>query len=273
MDFQSLTRNRAGVTSVTLPFLAPHVICPLMSLRALLLCRTQQALRLLAGALEDLGLEHDTCLSSSDALDSIASGHYSALILDFDLPDATMVARLARMAPSHLRPVVFAMIGATTEISGTFEAGANFVLYKPLVLEQVERSLRAGRAFMKPDRRRSPRQKLETIAYLKIGKARVPAVLLDVNEDGVSLHTVDPLPVLAEIPIRFTLPGTGNAVAAKCELIWADDGGRTGILFSQMSTESRRHLRTWLAKRGAAHKPARLVRHSEKQRRSPNVSH
>src|ERR1700720_3009505 len=98
-----------------------------MALNALLMCQRQHSLRALATALDEFEIEQEVCLCASEAMELITHGHYSALVLDFDLPGAALVARMARMAPSHRRPVIFAMIGASTGIAATFQAGANFV--------------------------------------------------------------------------------------------------------------------------------------------------
>src|SRR5438477_7602025 len=149
-------------------------------------------------------------------------------------------AAIARLAPTQRRPVVFAMIGALTEIAATFQAGANFVIYKLLTSEQVVRSLRAGKAFMRADRRRSRRQKLETLVYLQFGIAAMPAMVLDLNEQGISLQSPEPLPPVQEVPLRFVLPGTSNMVEGTGEVIWTDDRGRAGILFSRLTAASRK---------------------------------
>ncbi|HYL15383.1 MAG TPA: PilZ domain-containing protein [Terriglobales bacterium] len=221
-----------------------------MKLRALLMCRSQQSLRLLARALDELGIVQDCCLSAQEAIELLAKGNYSALVLDFDLPGSTQVAKLARLAPAHNRPVVFAMIGASTDIPGTYHAGANFVLYKPLELEQISRSLRAARGFMGKDRRCSARHKVETVVYLLFGKSlAIPALMLDLNEDGLSVQAADPLPAMEKVPVYFLLPGGARAIEGTAEIIWADDSGRAGIFFSHLSPATRRRLRSWLSRR------------------------
>jgi len=107
-----------------------------VKLNALLLCSDQPSLRVITAALDELEIEPEACLSAQEAMERLVQGYYSALVLDFDLPAAAQVAKLARMAPPERRPVVFAMIGASTAIASTFQAGANFVLYKPLAAER-----------------------------------------------------------------------------------------------------------------------------------------
>lgn len=236
-----------------------------MRLNALLMCRDQQSLQVLVAALDELAIEQEICPSASEAMERLVQGHYSALVLDFDLPGAAHVAKLARTAPPQRRPVIFAMIGALTGIAGTFQAGANFVLYKPLGWEQLMHSLRAGHGFMKPDRRRSPRLSIRTIVYLKLETETVPAMMLDLNRDGLAVQAPDPLPALPEIPLRFLLPGSNQLVEGTGEVLWADDSGRAGIFFSRLSHPARKRLQQWLGARSRKKQAAHLASHARRR--------
>jgi CheY-like chemotaxis protein len=220
-----------------------------MKLNALLMFREHDSLRLLVGALDELEIDEEVSVSEAEAMELLALGHYSALVVDFDVTGAAQVARMARLAPARRRPVVFAMISELVEVGSAFQAGANFVLYKPLQRDQILRSLRAGRAFMRPDWRRSPRQKTDALVYLRFGDVcPVPALVLDVSEEGLSVQASEPLPA-AELPLRFILPGTTYMIEGSGEVTWADDCGRAGIFFSKLTAAARRHLKVWLAKR------------------------
>lgn len=243
-----------------------------MKRTVLLMCRNQHAVRLLADLLEQLDVEQEVCLCADEALELLICGHYSALFLDFDLPEASQVARMARMAPAHRRPVVFAMVGALTHVGETFQAGANFILYKPLVAEQVMRSLRAGSAFMRADRRRSTREKLETLVYMQFGIAQLPGLILNLSQHGLSLQAPEPLPGVQKVPLRFVLPGTSHLIEGTGEVIWADDEGRAGMLFSHLTTASRKYLRNWLAKRSAQKSAGRGAGRAERSRISPTTA-
>jgi hypothetical protein len=268
-----------AITGVTLPQAVAAVSCGLMAFNALLMCREEQALRILGNALDEVAMEQEVCISAPEALDLTVQRHYSALVIDFDLPGAATVARMARLAPSSRRPVIFGMIGALTEISETFQAGANFIFYKPLGVEQIVRCLRAGRGFMRPDRRKSQRQNLESLVYLQFGIAALPAMVLDLNRDGLALQAPEPLPPVQQVPLRFVLPGTSHMVEGMGEVVWADDGGRAGMLFSRLTPASRRYLKQWFVKRDArkkaASRPAPRVEkvRAEQARRAAAGSH
>ncbi len=215
----------------------------------MLMSQDQDAVHTLAALLNHLGISGEVCFTAPDAVDLMTNSRYSAILLDFEIPGAAQIARVLRNNPAGKRPVIFAMIGALNHISGAFAAGADFVLYKPLAHDQVLRSLRAGQAFMLPDRRRSQRQSLETIAYLQFGIAAMPALVLDVNDHGISIQSSEPLPGVREVRLRFVLPGTTETVEATGDLIWADREGRAGMLFADMHPRCRKSLQHWLRKR------------------------
>ena len=245
-----------------------------MKLNALVMSQDQPSLRVLAAVLDVLEIEHQTCLSSAEAVELLVHGHHSALMLDFDLPGAGQVARLARMASFKRMPVVFGMVSAFTPVGGAFQSGVNFVLYKPMVCEQAMRSLRSGERFMKPNPRHSSRHQLETLVYLQLGVAALPAIALDLSEQGLALQTTEPLPQGQKVPLHFVLPGTSHLVEATGEVIWADHDGRAGIFFSDLTPASRNHLRDWLAKRGIKAKNAvRVLLPPHRARRSSHAAH
>jgi CheY-like chemotaxis protein len=244
-----------------------------MRLNALLLSRDEDAMSRLTSALRQLGIQPELCAAASDAVESLATSRYSAVLLDFELPGARELTRLVRTSPARKRPVIFVMIGALNHIAGAFQAGADFVLYKPLAWDQLMRSLRAGQAFMQSERRHSPRHALETLAYMQFGVAAVPALILDVNETGISIQSPEPLPGVAEVPLRFVLPGTAEMIEATGDLVWADREGRAGMLFASMNSRCRRSLLQWLRKRSTSKRSLSEAAREARSRRQSASAH
>jgi hypothetical protein len=103
---------------------------------------------------------------------------------------------------------------------------------------------------MRQDRRRSARQTVDTVVYLLFGKRMaIPALMLDLSEDGLAVQAADPLPAVEKVPVHFLLPGSSHAIEATAELIWADDSGRAGMFFTEIAAATQRHLRSWLSRR------------------------
>ena len=222
-----------------------------MKLNALVMSRSHSSVRVLVAAFAELGIEYRVSPSASETSEILASDHHSALILDFELPHAGQVAKLARAASEKRRPVLFGMIGSTTPIGNVFQAGANFVLYKPLDPLQVLHSLRAAQGFMREDRRSFSRLKSESLAYLQMQSGTVPALVLDITDQGISLQAAEPMLPLRNVQLRFLLPGTTNVVNATADFIWADEQGCAGLFFTKMAAACARDLQNWLNKRGA----------------------
>src|ERR1700686_5905111 len=219
-----------------------------MGVNALVMSRSNGAVKVLVATFAELGIEYRVSASVPETLEILAAEHHSALIIDFDLPDAACVAKMARTLPEKRRPVLFGMIGAATPVGNAFQAGANFVLYKALEPQQVLHSFRAARGFMRGDRRESLRQKSETLAYLQFPTGIVPALVLDVTDQGVSLQAAEGLTPLRGIPLRFLLPGTELVVHETGDFIWADGNGRAGLFFSKIAPACQRDLQAWLKK-------------------------
>ena len=219
-----------------------------MRMNALVMSRNPSAVKALVTAFAELRMEYQVSLSPSETIELVASGQHSALVVDFDLPHAVEVAKMARVVPSKRKPVLFGMIGSGTPIASVFQAGGNFVLYKPLDLLQVLHSFRAAQGFMPSDRRNSSRQRSETLAYLQLPSGTVPALVQDFTEQGISIQAAEPLVPMRGVEVRFLLPRTTQVVHATGDFIWADEQGRAGLFFNQMPSACRRDLQAWLKK-------------------------
>src|SRR5581483_6771763 len=202
-----------------------------MKINALVVSRSSGSVKVLLAAFAELGIEYRISASIPESLETVSAEYHSCVVLDFDLPDAVSVAKLAKTLPPKRRPVLFAMVGSATPVGAVFQAGANFVLYKPLDLLQVLHSFRAARGFMHEDRRAAMRQKSEALAYLQFPTGILPALVLDVTEQGLSLQAAESLTPLRGIPLRFLLPGTSQVIHATGDFIWADANGRAGLFF------------------------------------------
>ena len=103
---------------------------------------------------------------------------------------------------------------------------------------------------MQPNRRLSPRRRIAALVHLEFPIGLVPAIVLDLSEQGLALQAPEPLPQVQKIPLRFALPGSARSIQATGEVIWTNHDGRAGMFFSHIAPASRKYLREWLNKRG-----------------------
>lgn len=224
---------------------------------AAVLCDDDRSLQTLRGTLEDLGIELRKCRSQQQALESVMSGHCSTLIVDFDLPGARDVMRMAELLPDAQRPLLLAVTRRAWPGTGqAFQSGAARILYKPLDAELTKDSLK-GAAKAGKNRRRSARYEVKTLVYLELESGTLPAVSIDIGEHGLALQATDPVPMSADVPFRCVLPGTKITLHGHADVIWASEQGRAGLFFSKLAPAARKHLKEWLSKRGSHGKDVR----------------
>src|SRR5437763_16511429 len=134
---------------------------------AAVLSHDDRSLRTLEGTLEQLGIEFMNCRSEQHALESIMTGQCSTLIVDFDLPGAREVMRVADLLPEAQKPNLLAVASRAWPGTGeAFQSGATRILYKPLDPELARESLKPARKPGKQKQRRSGRYGVKTPVYL-----------------------------------------------------------------------------------------------------------
>jgi hypothetical protein len=203
--------------------------------------------QVLESAAQQASLLPDVCDTASQAVERLGSQSYSALVVDLEAVGAENVLRMAHLLPASERPVVFAMVSDRTPVATAYEFRANFVLYKPLRAEQVLRSLRAARGFMPLERRRSARRPVKSLVHFDLpGSSGYPAMLLDVNANGMSVQTTGAIPLGDTVPFRLQLP-EGSIVRGAAEVLWTDSSGRAGLIFSKVATQARQSIASWLS--------------------------
>ena len=218
---------------------------------AAVLCHDKRSLLTLEAALEVLEIELVSCPSGKHALELVMSGRCSTLIVDFDLPGADEVIRMAALLPPQQKPELLAVASRAWPGTGqAFQSGANRILYRPLEAEQVIQALKAG-SKNKSNRRKSERYEVKTLVYLDLETGPLPGVSIDIGEHGLAIQATEPVPMSSNLAFRCVLPGTNVTLHGHADVMWASDQGRAGLFFSKLSPAARKHLKQWLHKRSA----------------------
>jgi CheY-like chemotaxis protein len=216
------------------------------------MCQDKRSLQTLAATLEVLGVELVSSASGQQALELIMSGRCSTLIVDFDLPGAEEVIRMASLLPPSQKPALLAVASRAWPGTGqAFQSGASRILYRPLEPEPLLQALRDGKKTHKPNQRKSARYEVKTLVYLELENGTLSGVSIDIGEHGLALQATEPVPMASNLAFRCVLPGTQITLHGHADVIWASDQGRAGLFFSKLAPAARKHLKQWLHKRSA----------------------
>ena len=219
---------------------------------AAVLCQDKTSLQALEATLEQLGMELVSCPSQEEALELVMNGQCSTLIVDFDLPGAEEVIRMAALLPPAQKPALLAVASRAWPGTGqAFQSGASRILYRPLDQEQVKDALRTSKKAAVKHKRKSARYEMKTLVYLELEGSTLPAVSIDIGEHGLALQATEPVPMSSNLAFRCNLPGTDITLQGRADVIWASDQGRAGLFFSYLAPAARKHLKQWLHKRDA----------------------
>jgi CheY-like chemotaxis protein len=241
---------------------------------AAVLCQDNRSLPTLETTLHELGIDLVKCSSGQEALELVMAGRCSMLIVDFDLPGAEEVIRMAALLPPGQKPALLAVASRAWPGTGqAFQSGASRILYRPLEAEQLREALKAERKNRNANRRKSTRYEVKTLVYLDLESGSLSGVSIDIGEHGLAVQATEPVPVISDLAFRCVLPGTDFTLQGHADVMWASDQGRAGLFFSKLTPAARKHLKRWLSKRSAHSKNKEKDKHAVRDLLPPEDAH
>src|SRR5271167_1555460 len=161
---------------------------------AAVLCHDKRSLQTLEATLEELGIELVSCPSQQEALELVMTGRCSTLIVDFDLPGAEEVIRMAAMLPPAQKPALLAVASRAWPGTGAaFQSGASRILYRPLATGELVDALKTKA--VQQHRRKSARFEMKTLVYLELETGTVSGISIDIGEHGLAVQATEPVPM------------------------------------------------------------------------------
>jgi hypothetical protein len=148
---------------------------------------------------------------------------------------------------SHRSTVVIAILDSNDDTLNAFRAGANFILERPFLPGVLTSTLKASYSLMLQERRRHFRccVTIPVNVTSASGAAQV-ATTVNVSENGMALRVRAPLAVGECFQLSVDFSGKGESAVVIGEVCRADDKGRVGMEFREISPTVRERLRTWL---------------------------
>jgi CheY-like chemotaxis protein len=220
-----------------------------MTLSALLVCVDEAAARVLRGVLEELSIRVESCPDFARASIRLAQDRFDVVIVDAE-SNAEVIALLRETRLSRLNEATLAVVVVSGQenVRELFSLGVNFVLYKPVAYDRVRSSLRAARAAMRKEKRKSGRAPVHahaTVDYANVEQER--ATLVNLAQDGMSVLFGKKFPPTSKVYFQFRLPDQSAIVRLSGQVIWQDWNGRAGVQFVDVPKASRRLVDQFLS--------------------------
>lgn len=219
-----------------------------MTLSALLVCADEAAAGVLSRVLDELNIRVESCPDTVRAGIRSAQERFDVIIVDGkSMSDVLSLLRETRLSRLNDSTLAVAVVPSQESIRDLFSLGVNFVLYKPVAYDRALSSLKAARAVMRKEKRKSARATVHTHAtvdYANIEQEK--ATLIDLAEDGMAVLFGKKLPPTSKVYFQFKLPGQANSVRLSGQLVWQDWNGRGGVQFIDVPRSSRRLMDEFL---------------------------
>jgi len=225
-----------------------------MSLQALLVSRDPDAVSVLQRVMRDLDVESEVCAELQPAVERLAEGATSAVVVDYDVEHATELLKLMRQNYAG-SCVALAMVKGLASIQAAYDMGANFVLIKPVSPAAASRSLGEATALVERMTHRPARLAVPTLAYVNFDGGHDPAIILDISEGGMAIQALQPVQADGPLRLHFDLPGSSDTMNLTAEIMWADSSGRAGLRFLDMAQDEQRRLLDWVRMNGSTLQP------------------
>jgi DNA-binding NarL/FixJ family response regulator len=219
-----------------------------MTLSALLVCVEEAPAEVLRRVLEELSIRVEPCPDFVRAAIRLAQERFDVVIVDGDSNrEVVSLLRETRLSRLNDATLAVAVVAGQEHIRELFSMGVNFVLYKPVAYDRAVSSLRAARAVMRKEKRKSARAAVHTqatIDYANVQQDR--ATLIDLAQEGMQVQFRKKLPPTSKVYFQFKLPGQTASIRLSGQVVWQDWNGRAGVQFVDVPTSSRRLLTDYL---------------------------
>lgn len=227
-----------------------RTIRKMVSVRILLITCDFQVIETLCHFAQSLAVHIEACCDAESAVGKLCHSKFEGVMIDSALPGGPELLRKLSTLTSNKSAISYAILSPGYDQAQAFDAGAQFVLDRPLVPVAVLRLLKAAYPIMVQERRRYYRCPLQIAVFVSRGGDQEFTVnSLNVSESGICLNSNDPMQVGDKLRLRLLLPGAAELLNLCGEVAWSAATGRVGVRFSDVRPGVALVLRNWLAER------------------------
>src|SRR5438270_1304669 len=121
-----------------------------MALRSFLFSSDEGTAKLILQVLNGLGVEGESCPDAVAAAEKITNQTFQIVIIDWDKqPEAGLLLNTARERKAAERALTLAIVSSDKNVPEALQAGANSILRKPCVENQIRETLTKARDLLR----------------------------------------------------------------------------------------------------------------------------
>ena len=218
------------------------------NLEFLVVCDDYAVLKAITGSIQKLQGRLNCAPSAVSAKEYIARRKIDGIIVDISVPGAQDLIRAVRQGSSNKLSIVFACARTSAEAGGAIQAGANYVVRKPVTEEKMFLTLSTAATMMAAEKRRYFRYPLMVPVELVLDGKEARATMSNLSEGGMAVLCMASCLVGANLQFAFELP-FGGPIHGKGAISWANNEGLVGIQFTSLQESAYTHLSDWISRR------------------------
>ena len=219
-----------------------------MALTSLLLTRDVTLLEVIRAGFGATNIDLEMRSDAASAIELSARRHIDGFVIDCDdVPQASDLLYQIRNSRSNKLSVILAVVNATTSVTTAIEAGADFVLGKPVQDKRLRSFLDIALPRMEREHRRYFRHKVDLPVELLCQTGEIlTGKIMNLSEGGLALTRFGPASVEGVVTVRFGLPSVNpQTFQAKAEILW-NDAFAVGLRFLQVDPGCLLFFNAWL---------------------------
>lgn len=214
-------------------------------LEFVLLSNDYATMNAVSSGVKKYGAKFNLVPTPKAARDCLSRRKVDGVFVDMAVGGALELIESIRSGTSNRKGVIFACILSTKESTATLNAGANFLLRKPLSADSVAMHLAIAKDLLVRERRRYFRHTVNMPVALKTADGEQQARMTNLSEEGMAVRTVKALQHGATIEFAFEL-SFGAKVTGRGQVAWTNTEGVAGILMQTIHSKGREALGSWL---------------------------
>jgi hypothetical protein len=220
----------------------------LSELEFLLVSNDYATLTAVFGGVKKFGARFTVVPTADSARDYIDRRKIDGVFVDRDVPGALDLIHVIRKGYSNSKAVIYGCLSSAEQSTATLNAGANFLLRKPLNADGVAVHLTIAKDILLRERRRYFRHPVNFPVSLVDAQGEQHAKITNLSEGGMAVRTARPLKHASVIDFWFEFP-LGVVLKGKGQVAWTNSEGMAGIFFQSFHADARAHLEAWVEAR------------------------